>query len=77
MTRILSILLLLTASSAQASIQSFKADDPAMLHPVSMTKSQPDAGMNLKRGCRPVLLFLRLPDGRAMLIGVFQPKEAC
>ena len=78
MTKVLAILLLLSASSAAASVQSFKSDDGATIHPVRMSEDQPNADINLRRSCgRPVLLFMRIPDGRIMLLGVFQPKSAC
>jgi hypothetical protein len=77
MRKLLSILLLLSATSAQASIQSFKTDETATLRPVSLMGKQPEADSTLLRTCKPVLLFLRFPDGRVMLVGIVQSKAAC
>jgi hypothetical protein len=77
MSKVLSILLLLLASGAEASVQSFKADDTATLRPVSIMEKHPAADIDLKRTCKPVLLFMRFPDGRVMLVGIVQSKAAC
>ena len=77
MTKVLSILLLLSASSAAASVQPFKPDDSAIIHPVRTMEKQP-VDVDLKRYCgRPVLILMRMPDGRVILIGVLVPKSAC
>lgn len=79
MRKVLTILALLAASNAYASTQPYKADNPASLHPVRMTEEQPEADFNLKRSCqvKPVLLLLRAPDGRIMLLGILKPKQMC
>jgi len=78
MRKVLSILLLLSASTtAEASVQSFKTDDTATLRPVSIMEKHPAANPDLQRTCKPVLLFMRFPDGRVMLVGIVQPKAAC
>jgi hypothetical protein len=75
MRKLLSILLMLSAPTAQASVQSFKPDDRATLHPVSIVTAQREEG--LKPSCKPVALFLRFPDGRIMLVGIVRPRAAC
>jgi hypothetical protein len=77
MKTLLSILLLLTATGAEASVKTVKTDDASMIRPVSMTAMQPETGPALKRSCKPVFLFMRFPDGRIMLIGALKPTDGC
>lgn len=79
MTKMLSILFLLSATTAGASVQSFKGDDTATLRPVSLQERQSVAVTTVRQPChdRPVLLFPRLPDGTTRLLGILQRNAAC
>lgn len=74
MKMLLLSLLLLTATNAQATIQSVTAVDPSMIRPVSMAEKQHETDLALKRACKPVFLFMRFPDGHIMLMGAFKPN---
>ncbi|MDB5524964.1 MAG: hypothetical protein JWM58_2727 [Rhizobium sp.] len=77
MDKVLSILLLFLASSAQASIQSFKTDETA-IRPVRIIEEKKVGDPALQRPCgRPILLLMKLPGGRVILVGVFLPKQSC
>lgn len=77
MKMLLSSLLLLMASGAQASVQSAKADDPSMIRPVSTMERQHQADLAVQHACKPIFLFMRFPDGRIVLVGALKPKTGC
>lgn len=72
MIKLLSICLLLIATNAEASIRSFKTDDTPTLRPVSLMQQR--QAMPIRPACKPILLLLRFPDGRFMLVGMVLPK---
>lgn len=72
MIKLLSICLLLIATNAEASIRSFKTDDTPTLRPVSLMQQR--QAMPSRPACKPILLLLRFPDGRFMLVGAVLPK---
>jgi hypothetical protein len=73
MIKVLSIGLLLIATNAQASLRSISTDDTANLRPVSLTQ-QRQVTTPSRPACKPVLILLRFPDGRFMLVGAIAPK---
>ena len=80
MRTMLSILLLLSASQAQASISNDQGeDDVAMLHPVSVVEDTPIIARDSDDSCsdEPVILYLRLPDGHVKILGVAKPDAGC
>lgn len=80
MRTMLAILLLLSASQAQASISTdLREDDTAMLHPVSVVEDAPIIARDSDDACgdEPVVLYLRLPDGHVKVLGVAKPDAGC
>ena len=77
MNKVLSIFLLLSASSAGASVQSFEPDETS-IRPVSMAEKQRVADPALRHSCdKPILLLMKVPDGLIILLGVFPSKRRC
>jgi hypothetical protein len=77
MKMLLTSLLLLTAAGAQASVQLPRADDLSSIRPVSLMEKQHVADPATQQSCKPILLFMRFPDGRVVLFGALKPKNGC
>jgi len=65
-------LLLVVATNSEASVRSFKTDDTPTLRPISLMQQR--QAMPSRPACKPILLLLRFPDGRFMLVGAVLPK---
>jgi len=73
MIKLLSLSLLLIATNAEASLRSITEDETPTLRPVSLTQQRQAATLD-RTACKPVLILLRFPDGRFMLVGAVLPK---
>lgn len=77
MKTVLLILSLLAASSAQASVRADQPQD-VVLRPVSLTEERQADETAVTPPCaKPIMLFMRTPEGAVRLLGVLVPRESC